>query len=146
MSIEIPARLLGEPRVWRHKPFIQWSENGEKLLIYGHNQEYCPLGENPVSGDLEEDECWLVVDSDTGDILWGPKMVEERLLEIIGYPLEISFSPCAGFSPDGDWLAICFQSGAIGDFVFVALDNSHHIVDFGWGPYSDFKWINSLDE
>jgi hypothetical protein len=142
-SLEISARLLNEPRAFKTKPFLQWSENGERLLTYAYNQKYCPLSENPVSGNLEASECWLVADSVSGEILWGPNMNAKEIKELTGLSLEKLFSPCAGLSPNNDWLALCYQSGAVNGTILVALNDRGTAVDFGTGSLLDFKWVDN---
>lgn len=140
-SLEISARLLNEPRGFKTKPFLQWSGDGKRLLVYGYNRNDCPLIENQVSGNLEANECWLVADTVSGEILWGPNMNAKEIKELTGLSLEKLFSPCAGLSPDNDWLALCYQSGAVNSTILVALNDRGTAVDFGSGNLLDFKWV-----
>jgi hypothetical protein len=142
IKLEIPIKLMNEPGDFRTMPFLQWSENGDRLLIYGYNQKNCPLTENPVSGNLEIKECWQVIDPSTGEILWGPMKNSEDIQEATGFPLKILNSPCAGFSPNSDWLALCYQSGAIENFLFISLNTNGKVIDFGSGGILDFKWVD----
>jgi hypothetical protein len=141
-KLEIPIRMLSDPGDFRNQPLLKWSENGDRLLVYGHNQEHCPLRENASSGNLEDKVCWLVINSETGEILWGPNQNAAEFQEVTGFPLEISFSSCAGLSPNNDWLALCYQSGAITDFVLVGMNNDGKVLEFGSGNIMDFKWVD----
>jgi hypothetical protein len=136
----IPARLLDEPREYRTQPYLQWSKNGDRLLIYAFNKEYCPLWEDPGLGNLIEKECWLILDAKTGDFLWWPDVSNAGIHEATGIPLMQLASNCAGLSPESTWIAICFSSGAINDFLLISINNKQ-VIDIHSLDTLNFKWM-----
>jgi hypothetical protein len=142
--VEAPVRYLNPPAEYLTKPSLQWSGKGDRLLVYGYNEQYCPLKKNPISGHLEEHECWLVIDTKTSEILWGPNRSAESIQEVTGIALQDSFSHCAGLSDDGEWVTICYESGAIVYFLIIGVEDNKRVIDFGTeNILLDFKWVQN---
>ena len=132
-EIDIYVETLPE---FRTGSYLQWSENGERLLIYGKNDSLCPKWKDPVLGTFITKECWIVIDANTGKILWHP---DQSISEAIGAPLEELNVTCASLSPDSRWLALCVRQGSIFSLILISIEEntiryygSSHVLSLAW--------------
>jgi hypothetical protein len=142
-NIELLIRILRDPsELARTQPVLQWSEDGERLLVHGYNEEQCPLRVNGMSGELEPRDCWIIVDGMTGEIQWGFNMSAELIQQAVGYPHEIAFDTSAVMSPNNDWIILNYHSGAISDVLLVETIPGGKVILFDNANIMDAKWIN----
>ena len=81
---------------------LQWSQDGRNVLVYGYGnpKSLCPQW---MREKLEDRPCWLVLDANTGKVVWSPAG------EITGLDIPweyLSLVHGAALSPDGNWLAM----------------------------------------
>lgn len=137
----LPISMLGSGRDLWFQPFLQWSEDENRLLVFAHNPDHCPLKDDPVEGGLRQYEGWLVVSTETGEVVWGPNQRTDEIQEVTGMSPEITYSHCVRLSPNGEWLVLCNDEGAIQNMVLVALDESRAVIDFSITNFWDFRWV-----
>ncbi len=102
----------------RQIPEIQWSNDGSRLLIYGMNKDICYPIPYPISGEKTLHECWVVIGSEDGLVLWSPLDAQQELEGVVG-SLEAYIDNCAVISPAGDWIIFCLMSGAINEILLI---------------------------
>jgi|GEM_PF-3345681 len=92
---------------------IQWSRDGQKLLIYANSQR-CPDLLSMMSGLAEEHPCWQVLDAYTGERLWSPLDIDFLWPD---EEMEETRVQSAVFSPTGEYLALGIFRGGPRDTV-----------------------------
>lgn len=84
---------------------LQWSRNGDRLLIFGDapNANVCPAGSVPNS------PCWMVLSSQTTDIIWHADVIAD-------------FG--ASVSPDGKWVVLFCMDLPVRYGIVAQVDNN----------------------
>jgi hypothetical protein len=117
-KVETTLYRQNHHNAYRQIPEIQWSDDGSRLLVYGMDKDNCFPIIDPLSGEKINFECWVVIGSEDGKVLWSPLVAQQELEGVVG-SLEAYRNNCAVISPAGDWIIFCLMSGAINEVLLL---------------------------
>lgn len=118
----------------RQIPEIQWSDDGTRLFVYGMDEDNCSPTIDPLSDGKINIECWVVIGSEDGKVLWSPLVAQQELEGVVG-SLEEYRNNCAVISPAGDWIIFCLMSGAINEILLLNTQD----------PTGEIYYVTDLD-
>jgi hypothetical protein len=120
---------------------LQWSQDGHSVLVYayGNPKNLCPQW---MREKLEDRPCWLVLDANTGNLIWKPG----GEISGLGTPWEyLSMVHGATLSKDGKWLAtISFDHSKPERTIYllVASLNESKIITFEGEETTRLHWVD----
>jgi Tol biopolymer transport system component len=98
---------------------FHWSMDGQQILIYGQpkDEQYCPKFVSLLDDTISEQSCWLLVNSNTGNIKWWLR--REFVENIVAGWDGITTGFQAALSPDGRRVVLSVRKSAI-RYLFVS--------------------------
>lgn len=112
---------------------MQWSSDGTRVLVFGNSTTSAAC---PLTSDGNALPCWMVIDSQSGEIIW-------RMKEFIANEINSSWDRLTAFygavlSPDNRWIVISLFDSPIEYLVLVSLTSDDVVVLANHFPKSIF--------
>lgn len=135
--------LLDHYDKWDLLSSIGWAKDGSRILVYAKGQQNHPCipfdaylrGEGHTE---EEEPCWQVLDSETGEIIWSLGDLAEQL-EKRDNDFKAYFYRYAVISPDGSLIAFAADFSGLHRTIIVDVDKNEFIA-FWQYESSNLRW------